>query len=104
MRTMPIISWIGGKRRLAKQILPLFPAHVCYCEPFAGGEALFFLKEPSEVEVLNEINGDLINLYRIVKFHKNAFVDELNLSFVSRELFEWFEKLPSESLTETCVR
>lgn len=32
----PIIPWIGGKRRLAKVILPLFPAHTCYVEPFCG--------------------------------------------------------------------
>lgn len=44
MTIYPIIPWIGGKRRLAKQILPLFPKHSCYVEPFAGGAALFFLK------------------------------------------------------------
>lgn len=41
----PIIPWIGGKRRLAKHILPLFPAHTCYVEPFCGAAALYFLKE-----------------------------------------------------------
>lgn len=32
----PIVPWVGGKRRLAKRILPIFPAHECYVEPFAG--------------------------------------------------------------------
>lgn len=54
MQHQPIIPWIGGKRRLAKHILPLFPDHVCYVEPFAGGAAMFFLKPQSEVEVLND--------------------------------------------------
>ena len=40
----PIIPWIGGKRRLASRILPLFPDHGCYVEPFCGAAALFFLK------------------------------------------------------------
>lgn len=63
---MSIIPWVGGKRRLAGHILPLFPKHTCYVEPFAGAAALFFLKEPSKVEVLNDVNLDLITLYRVV--------------------------------------
>ena len=63
MSAQPIIPWIGGKRRLADRIFPLFPQHSCYVEPFAGGAALFFLRPvPAEVEVLNDVNGDLINL------------------------------------------
>ena len=60
----PIVPWIGGKRRLAKRILPLYPAHECYVEPFAGGAALYFTKGPSGVEGLNGINRELVNLYR----------------------------------------
>ncbi|MDK4629565.1 DNA adenine methylase, partial [Kingella kingae] len=41
--TLPIIPWMGGKRRLAKQLLPKFPEHQCYVELFAGGAALFFM-------------------------------------------------------------
>lgn len=55
----PIIPWLGGKRRLADKILPLFPKHSCYVEPFAGGAALLFARsEPAKVEVLNDINGE----------------------------------------------
>jgi DNA adenine methylase len=41
MKANPLVPWIGGKSRLAKQILPLFPEHTCYVEAFAGGAALF---------------------------------------------------------------
>lgn len=44
----PVIPWIGGKRRLAKEILPLFPEHTCYAEPFCGAAALYFMKEQAE--------------------------------------------------------
>jgi len=54
----PIIPWIGGKRRLAKHLLPLFPEHQCYVELFCGAAALFFMKEPTKTEVLNDINGE----------------------------------------------
>ena len=71
----PIIPWMGGKRRLADRIFPLMPPHQCYVEPFAGGAALFFLRPtPADVEVLNDVNGDLVNLYRVVQNHLEEFV------------------------------
>lgn len=72
----PIIPWIGGKRKLAKHILPLFPEHTCYVEPFCGAAALFFMKEPSKADILNDINGDLVNLYRVVKYHLEPLFKE----------------------------
>lgn len=69
MKSSPIVPWIGGKRRLAKHIIPMFPDHTCYVEPFAGGAALFFMKAQAKVEILNDINGELVNLYRVVQHH-----------------------------------
>lgn len=49
----PIIPWIGGKRRLADRLIPLFPPHECYVELFAGGAALYFLRPvPAPAEIL----------------------------------------------------
>jgi len=96
----PIIPWIGGKRRLAKHLLPLFPEHQCYVEPFAGGAALFFMKAPSEVEVLNDINGDLINLYRVVKHHLEEFVRQFKWALISRQIYAWLKATPEETLTD----
>ena len=70
----PIIPWLGGKRRLADTIIQRFPPHTCYIEVFAGGAALYFLRQPAEVEVINDINGDVVNLYRVVKSHLEEFV------------------------------
>lgn len=96
----PIIPWVGGKRRLAKHILPIFPEHECYVEPFAGGAALFFLKEQCRVEVLNDINGDLVNLYRVVKHHLEEFVRQFKWALISREMYKWAKQTPCETLTD----
>ena len=96
----PIIPWIGGKRRLARHILPLFPAHTCYVEPFCGAAALYFLKEPAKAEVLNDINGELVNLYRVVKNHLDEFVRQFRWALTSRQLFKWLQATPPEPLTD----
>lgn len=98
--TKPFIPWVGGKRRLAKDLLPLFPEHKCYCEPFAGAGALLFMKEPSKVEVLNDINGELVNLYRVVKHHLDEFVNHFRWSLTSRQTFEWEKMTSPETLTD----
>jgi len=96
----PIIPWPGGKRRLAKHILPLLPPHTCYVEPFAGAAAIFFLKEPSKVEVLNDVNGELVNLYRVVANHLEEFVRQFKWALSSRQVFEWEKAKPPETLTD----
>lgn len=100
MTTKPIIPWMGGKRRLAKHILPTFPEHTCYVEPFAGGAALLFMKEPSKAEVINDINGELVNLYRVVSQHLEEFVKQFRWALVSREMFEWSKITEPETLTD----
>ncbi|RKO76176.1 DNA adenine methylase [Pectobacterium parmentieri] len=99
-QSLPIVPWIGGKRRLAKHILPLFPAHTCYVEPFCGAAALYFLKHPSKAEVINDINGELVNLYRVVKHHLEEFVRQFKWALVSRQIYKWLQAVPEETLTD----
>ncbi|RSF09272.1 DNA adenine methylase [Achromobacter aegrifaciens] len=97
----PIIPWLGGKRRLADRILPHFPKHSCYVEPFAGGAALLFARpEPAKVEVLNDINGDLVNLYRVVQHHLEEFVRQFKWALTSRQMFKWQKETRPETLTD----
>ncbi|ANN78897.1 DNA adenine methylase [Bordetella flabilis] len=99
--TQPIIPWIGGKRRLADRILPYFPEHSCYVEPFAGGAALLFARGlPAEVEVLNDINGELVNLYRVVQHHLEEFVRQFKWALSSRQVFKWQKETRPETLTD----
>lgn len=66
------LSYYGGKQKLAKTVLSFIPQHTLYCEPFLGGAAIFFAKNVSEVEVINDTNTELINFYKVCKnkFHE----------------------------------
>lgn len=59
-----ILCWQGGKRSLVKELLKRMPPHKTYVEPFFGAGHLFFAKEPSEVEVINDIDPFLMNFYK----------------------------------------
>ena len=96
----PIIPWIGGKRRLAKKLLPMFPEHTCYAEPFCGAAALFFLKPISKAEVINDLNSDLVCLYRVVQHHLDEFVRQFRWALASREMFSWLNDTPPHTLTD----
>ncbi|MGI4846568.1 MAG: DNA adenine methylase [Janthinobacterium lividum] len=96
----PIIPWIGGKRRLADRLIPQFPSHTCYVEVFAGGAALYFMRPPAEVEVINDVNGELVNLYRVVKNHLEEFVRQFKYALSSRDVFKWLQETPPHTLTD----
>jgi DNA adenine methylase len=80
------LSYYGGKQQLAKLILGLIPNHRIYCEPFIGGAAIFFAKEPSKVEVINDTNGEIINFYEVLKRDFTALEKEVAISLHSRKL------------------
>ncbi|MHA1773398.1 MAG: DNA adenine methylase [Candidatus Heimdallarchaeota archaeon] len=71
----------GGKSNVAKKLAGFIPEHKTYIEPFAGGAAVYFAKEPSEVEVLNDIDSEIAFAY---KFLKNA-TDEQFARLVKKE-------------------
>lgn len=62
----PPISYYGGKQKMLQYLMPLIPTHDVYIEPFTGGGALFFAKELAKVNVLNDLNGNLVNFYRVL--------------------------------------
>jgi DNA adenine methylase len=80
------LSYYGGKQQLAKIILGLIPEHRVYCEPFLGGAAIFFAKEPSKVEIINDTNGEIINFYEVLKRDFSALEKEVVISLHSRKL------------------
>ncbi len=78
------MTYYGGKQKLVSTILPLFPEHILYNEPFAGGAALFFAKEPSEIEVLNDLNTEIINFYKVMKQDFISLQKKINITLHSR--------------------
>lgn len=99
-RAAPIIPWPGSKRRLAPQLLKLFPEHVCYVEPFCGAAAMLFAKEPSKAEVINDINGELCNLYRVVRHHLDELVRHFRWVLNARQEWEWSKVADVRTLTD----
>ena len=94
-RVRPAVTWPGGKSRLLKHLLPRIPAgHTCYCEPFGGGLAVFLAKAPSAVEVINDLDGDLVCFYRVVRFHRDELLTELEFVLNSRQEFHDFRAQP----------
>ena len=94
------IKWVGGKSRLRKQIINLLPAHTCYVEPFCGAAWVLFAKPLSKVEVINDIDGDLINFFQVIKHKPGEFLDSFDLELVSRQQFEYFAALDPSHLTD----
>jgi DNA adenine methylase len=82
------ITYYGGKQTLVKYLLPLIPPHRLYCEPFFGGGALFFAKPKSEVEVINDRDGEVVNFYKVAQKHYVELEKEIRGTLHSRELFK----------------
>lgn len=63
----PILKWPGAKATMSKWVVSHFPAHIHYIEPYTGTGAVFFTKQPSAHEVINDLDGRLINLFRVIR-------------------------------------
>jgi len=58
------------------------------------------MKEPTKIEVINDVNSDVINLYRVVQHHLEEFVRQFKWALISREMFKWLDDTPVETLTD----
>jgi DNA adenine methylase len=80
------LAYVGGKRRLAPLIIRLLPVHTTYVEPFAGGCQVFFQKQPSKVEVLNDLNDGVFNFLRVIQTHPSELTRVMMHVVASRKL------------------
>lgn len=88
------LQYMGGKGLLVPTLRDLISQHKCYVEVFGGGAQLLFAKRPSRVEVYNDIDGRLVNLFRVVRDHSLEFQERLEKLLYSRRIFEDFCRQP----------
>src|ERR1022692_3679397 len=94
------LSYIGGKNRLAAHIISLIPPHKTYVEAFAGGAQVFFHKQPSRVEVLNDLDGEIVNFFRICREHYEELLRYFHFWVVSRQMFDLLKATDPATLTD----
>jgi DNA adenine methylase len=94
------LSYLGGKNRAASKIISLIPEHNCYIEPFCGGAQVFFHKEPSKVEILNDLDEEIFNFLRVCQIHHHELVSYLQFCVASRKWFELFEAQDPKTLSD----
>jgi DNA adenine methylase len=93
-------KWVGGKFRLRNAIVDLLPEHKCYVEVFGGAAWVLFGKQPSQVEVLNDKDGELVNFFRVVKNRPKELIKSFEWELVSRAEFERLANLDASRLTD----
>jgi len=94
------LSYIGGKNRIATTIIGIFPTHKAYVEAFAGGAQVLFHKDPSPVEVLNDLDGEVVNFFRVCQSHHEELLRCLRFALVSRRTFAQLKATNAENLTD----
>src|SRR5215472_13035108 len=99
MTRLPL-SYVGGKNRLAKRVIAIFPKHATYVEAFAGGAQIFFRKEASKVEVLNDLDGEIVNFYRVCQQHYEELLRYFRFVLVSRTWFDLLKRTEPSTLTD----
>ncbi|MFN8496127.1 MAG: DNA adenine methylase [Caldilineaceae bacterium] len=94
------IKWVGGKSRFRTRIISLLPAHTCYVEPFAGAAWVLFAKPPSDIEILNDIDEELITFFRVLREKPEELIASFEWELVARAEFERLAELNPTTLTD----
>lgn len=94
------LQWPGGKSRLRKEVINRIPEHTSYVEPFCGGAWVLFGKAPSEVEVINDVHGELINFFKVVKYRPFEFLRAVDFLPAARRVFGELKELDKYYLDE----
>jgi len=96
----PPISRMGGKSKLRKTIINRIPQHTCYVEVFFGAGWVYFGKEPSKVEVINDVETEITNLYKMMKHHSEEIERLLQYEVSARDQFDDYKHSDTKSMTE----
>lgn len=83
-----ILNYPGAKWGLAQQIVYMMPQHRSYLEPFFGSGAVLFNKPPSAIETVNDIDGDIVNFFRVLREFPDELAEMISLTPYAREVFD----------------
>src|SRR4051812_27379642 len=88
--TRPVLRWHGGKWKLAPFVLPFFPPHRIYVEPFGGAGSLLMRKERVYAEIYNDLDDVVVNLFRVLRDEAKGtrLIDALRLTPFARAEFD----------------
>lgn len=78
-------GWYGGKYSHLSWLLPLLPPSFHFCEPFGGSAAVLLNKEPSQVETYNDLDGEVVNFFEVLRSNKNTLIEKIALTPFSRK-------------------
>ncbi len=99
----PALRYYGGKWLLAPWIIGYFPSHDCYVEPFAGAASVLLQKPPSFIEVYNDLNGDVVNFFKMLRERPQDLIEAINLTPYSRQEYRDAQQ-PAEDSLESARR
>ena len=92
MQRLAAFPYRGGKFHLTHKILPYFPPHKIYVEVFGGAASVLIAKQPSQIEVYNDSNGLLVNLFETVRNNPSGFLERAKGIVYARQLYETWRK------------
>ncbi|MBP0439420.1 DNA adenine methylase [Tianweitania sediminis] len=99
----PVAGYVGGKRQLASRLVAMITAvpHGIYAEPFVGMGGVFFRRTSRpRSEIINDRNGEVVNLFRILQRHYPQFMDTIRYQVTSRREFERLSASDPKTLTD----
>ncbi len=99
----PVAAWLGGKKALHQKIIQVIDAieHETYVEPFVGMGGVFLRRTwKPRLEVMNDLNGEITNLFRILQRHYPQFMEVMRFQVTSRREFERLRKCDPDTLTD----
>ena len=99
-RKMIPFGWYGGKYSHLTWLLPLLPYTRHYCEPFGGSAVVLLNRKPSPVETYNDLDGDVVHFFKVLRDQKEELIEAIGLTPFSREEFERAIERPVAGLSD----
>jgi DNA adenine methylase len=93
-------GWYGGKFNRLNWLLPLLPPATHYCEPFAGSGAVLLNRQPSPVETYNDLDGEVVNFFRVLRDRQEELIKSIGLTPFAREELRIATEEPLDNLSE----